>query len=152
MLEPLLPSALYEAWWSCWITDMTPPPLPTTTTTSAYMHTHALHHFDLKHTHKISLPGWCDLHFYNALHLLYIFKLIHLQYAKPTVCLSFQNINSHLHRRVYKLSGNIRSQQTPIFPPKNNEAWQSELPKRTVGGLLRRSPALNFPLNHVLLI
>lgn len=157
MLKPPLPSALYETWWSRCITDMTPNP--------PYVH---------KHTHitppplktytqreKISLLEKDDLHFYNALHLLYIFKLICLQYAKtiayhliPKHKFSFTFTilqNETHHQRAYKLCGNIQSQTTPIFP---KEQWSMTvwIARTYCQRAPPKLPALNFPLNLVLLI
>ncbi len=164
MLKPPPPSALYEAWWSRCITDMTPNPPYVHTHTNTHMHTTHITPPPLKtytQREKISLPEKDDLNFYNALHLLYIFKLICLQYAKPIVyhlipkhkfsftCTILQN-ETH-HRWVYKLCGNIQSQTTPIFP---KEQWSMTvwIARTYCQRAPPKLPALNFSLNLVLLI
>lgn len=76
------PSALYETWWSRWITDMTHNP-PICAHTDTHMAPPPLKTYTQRE--KISLLEKDDLHFNNAFHLLYIFKLICLQYANPIV-------------------------------------------------------------------
>lgn len=100
------------------------------------------------------MPGKDDLHFYKALQLVYIFKLIRLQYAKPKAhhlipkhkfsfrCTILQKETRH--RWVHKLSGNIQSQTTPISP---KEQWSMTvwIAKRYCQRAPPKLPALNLP-------